>query len=63
MNFRYFDNAATTRVYDEVINEMIPYFSEKYANPSSICEMGKEAKLGIEEARVKVAKLINCEPN
>ena len=47
MNFRYFDNAATTRVYDEVINEMIPYFSEKYANPSSICEMGKEAKLGI----------------
>lgn len=63
MNFRYFDNAATTKVYDEVINEMIPYFSEKYANPSSICEMGKEAKLGIEEARVKVAKLINCEPN
>lgn len=63
MNFRYFDNAATTKVYDEVINEMIPYFSEKYANPSSICEIGKEAKLGIEEARVKVAKLINCEPN
>lgn len=63
MKFKYFDNAATTRVYDEVIQEMIPYFTKKYGNPSVLCEMGKEAKRGIEEAREKVAKLINCKPN
>ncbi len=50
MKFRYFDNAATTRVYDDVVREMIPYFTEKYGNPSSICELGKEAKRAIEEA-------------
>lgn len=63
MKFRYFDNAATTRVYDEVIQEMIPYFTQKYGNPSALCEMGKEAKRGVEEAREKVAKLIACKPN
>ena len=63
MKFRYFDNAATTRVYDDVVREMIPYFTEKYGNPSSICELGKEAKRAIEEARSKVASLINCEPD
>ena len=35
MKIRYFDNAATTRVKDEVLNEMLPYFSEQYGNPSS----------------------------
>lgn len=63
MEFKYFDNAATTRVYDEVIQEMMPYFTKKYGNPSTLCEMGKEAKRGVEEAREKVAKLINCKSN
>ncbi len=63
MNIRYFDHAATTRVDDDVIREMIPYFTEKYGNPSALCEMGKEAKRGIEEARSKVAELINCKTN
>ncbi len=62
MKIRYFDNAATTRVYDEVIEEMIPYYREIYGNPSAIYELGKDAKKAIEFARVQVAKLINCEP-
>ena len=53
MKFRYFDNAATTRVYDDVVREMIPYFTEKYGNPSSICELGKEAKRELKKLEVK----------
>ena len=44
MKIRYFDNAATTRVKDEVLNEMLPYFSEQYGNPSSLYSIGRSAK-------------------
>ena len=63
MKIRYFDNAATTRVKDEVLNEMLPYFSEQYGNPSSLYSIGRSAKMKVEEARKKVANLINCNPN
>lgn len=63
MKIRYFDNAATTRVKEEVLKEMIPYYTEKYGNPSSMYTKGREAKKAIEEARGKVARLINCKPN
>ena len=63
MKIRYFDNAATTRVKDEVLNEMLPYFSEQYGNPSSLYSIGRSAKKKVEEARKKVANLINCNPN
>lgn len=63
MDIKYFDNAATTKVKSEVIEEMIPYFSEQYGNPSSLYSIGRNAKKGIEEARKRVAKLINCKPN
>ena len=63
MKIRYFDNAATTRVKEEVLNEMLPYFSEQYGNPSSLYSIGRSAKKKVEEARKKVAKLINCNPN
>ena len=63
MNIRYFDNAATTKVKDEVINSMIPYFGIEYGNPSSMYGIGRSAKRAIEEARRNVAELINCEPN
>ncbi len=59
----YFDNAATTRVRPEVLKEMIPYFSEEYGNPSSIYHIGRRAKRTIENAREKVANLINAEKN
>lgn len=62
MEIRYFDNSATTRVKEEVISEMFPYLSVQYGNPSSIYSIGRSAKRAIEEARIKVASLINCKP-
>ena len=63
MDIKYFDNAATTRVKEEVLNEMLPYLKEQYGNPSSLYSIGRNAKKAIEEARKKVAGLINCAPN
>ena len=63
MEIKYFDNAATTRVKKEVLEEMLPYFHEKYGNPSSLYSIGRASKKAIEEARKKVASLINCNPN
>ena len=63
MKIRYFDNAATTRVTQEVLEEMLPYFKESYGNPSSMYSIGGEAKKAIEEARKRVANLINCNSN
>lgn len=59
----YFDNAATTRTDDEVLKEMLPYFSQSYGNPSSIYKIGRENRKAVEKAREKVAKAINVEPN
>ena len=63
MKIRYFDNAATTRVKKEVLEEMLPYFTENYGNPSSLYSIGRISKKAIEEARKKVANLINATPN
>lgn len=63
MKLRYFDNAATTRTKDEVLKEMLPFFSENFGNPSSLYTIGRMSKKAIEEARRKVARLINCNPN
>ena len=57
----YFDNAATTKVKDEVLKAMIPYFSEKYGNPSSLYTIGRNAKRAVEDAREKVAGLIGAD--
>ena len=43
----YFDNNATTRVDPEVVDAMLPYFSEKYGNPSTAYKIGKEAREAI----------------
>lgn len=58
----YFDHAATTAVKEEVLKEMIPYFTIEYGNASAMYGIGRNAKRAIEEAREKVAKAINCEP-
>ena len=58
----YVDNAATTKVDEEVLTEMIPYFSENYGNPSSIYSLGKENKKAVELARERVAKVLNANP-
>ncbi len=58
----YFDHAATTPVRPEVIEAMLPYFNEKFGNPSSIYSLGRDSKKAIEEARETVAKAINAQP-
>lgn len=62
MDILYFDNSATTRVKDEVLDEMLPYFSEEYGNASSSYGIGRNNKKAIEEARKKVAELIGARP-
>ncbi len=61
MDTIYLDNSATTRVDDEVLKAMLPYFSESYGNPSSIYKIGRDNKKAVEEAREQVAKALNCE--
>lgn len=56
----YLDNAATTRVEEEVVNAMLPYFTEKFGNASSPHATGREAREDMEEARAKVASLIGA---
>lgn len=60
MDIRYFDNAATTRIKEEVLEEMFPYLSLEYGNPSSIYGLGRRSKKAIDIARNRVARLINC---
>ena len=60
MDILYFDNGATTKVKDEVLDAMIPYFSEQYGNASSAYSIGRNNKKVIEEARKKVADLIGA---
>ncbi len=62
INRIYFDNAATTPLDPLVLEEMLPYFQIHFGNPSSIYSYGREAKLGIEKARKKVAELLHCSP-
>ena len=57
----YLDYSATTPVKEEVLKEMIPYFTEKFGNPSSLYAPGLEAKEGLVKAREQVADLINAE--
>jgi cysteine desulfurase len=56
----YFDNAATTQMRKEVLDEMLPYFCEFYGNPSSIYEIARSTKKALEEARGKVAASIGA---
>src|SRR3989338_2075187 len=56
----YLDNAATTKVREEVKEEMLKYFDAVYGNPGSFHNKGLEAKDSIEDARERVAKLINA---
>ncbi|PIR67143.1 MAG: cysteine desulfurase NifS [Parcubacteria group bacterium CG10_big_fil_rev_8_21_14_0_10_36_14] len=56
----YLDNAATTKVRDDVLTEILPFFNDKFGNPSSFHGSGKVAKDSIESAREKIAKILNC---
>jgi len=58
---RYFDHAATTSIDEEVLKEMLPYFTKEYGNPSSLYSIGRNAKKAIEKARKRVAVAINSD--
>lgn len=59
----YADNAATTAMSDRAIEALTPYLKEVYGNPSSLHTVGQTAKEALEEARARVAKCLNAEPN
>tara|TARA_B100000575_G_scaffold293328_1_gene304339 strand:- start:10819 stop:11961 length:1143 start_codon:yes stop_codon:yes gene_type:complete len=58
----YFDNAATTEVRDEVIDEISNVLKDCFGNPSSTHSFGRSAKSYIETSRKSIAKIINCDP-
>jgi cysteine desulfurase len=59
----YVDNNATTKVAPEVLEEMLPYFSEYYGNPSSMHFFGGQVQKKVDEARAKVADFLGAEPS
>ena len=59
----YMDYAATTYVKPEVLEEMMPFFTEKYGNPSSFYGISRETKMAIDKAWSRVSKALNCDPN
>jgi cysteine desulfurase len=62
MHSIYLDHAATTPTDKSVVEEMLPYMSEKYGNPSSFHSIGQEAKKAVEKARRDIACLIGASP-
>jgi cysteine desulfurase len=58
----YLDYAATTPAHPEVVEAMLPYFSEGFGNPSSLYTIGRNARSAIEDARERIAELIGAEP-
>ncbi len=60
--FIYLDNAATTRTAPEVVNAMLPFFSENYGNASSIYRLGTESKRAIMQSREIIAGSLNADP-
>jgi cysteine desulfurase len=59
----YLDNAASTKIHDDVLESMIPFFKEQFGNPSSIHRYGRLAHKAIEKARKQIASLINADPS
>ncbi len=59
----YLDHAATTFVKPEVLEAMIPYFTEYFGNPSSIYSIARHSKKAIETARVQTAKALGADPD
>lgn len=58
----YLDNASTTRVADEVLEAMQPWFADNYGNPGSIHGAGRKAKVAVDTARKQVGRLFGCDP-
>jgi len=58
----YLDHAATTAVDPWVVEAILPYFTVRYGNASSIHSLGQDARRAVEEARAGVAEILNCNP-
>ncbi|MDR0347790.1 MAG: aminotransferase class V-fold PLP-dependent enzyme, partial [Coriobacteriales bacterium] len=58
----YLDNAATTAVFPEVVEAMLPWFTESFGNPSSLYTFGQDAKAAISDARARIASHLNAQP-
>lgn len=61
-DFIYLDHAASTPVAPDVVEAMLPYFSEIYGNPSGLHQQARASKRGLTQARKRVAKILNCQP-
>jgi cysteine desulfurase len=59
----YLDHAATTAVDPRVVEAMLPFWTERYGNPSSVYRLGREAHYALDQARHTVAGILNCTPN
>ena len=59
----YLDNAASTAVHKDVLDEMLPFLKEQYGNPSSIHRFGRQADKAIRNARKRISELINSSPD
>ena len=57
------DNAASTKIHDDVFESMLPYLKEQFGNPSSIHRYGRLAHKAIEKSRKQIASLINADPS
>jgi cysteine desulfurase len=57
------DNAATTKIKDSVLREMMPYFTDFYGNASSIYSLGQKSRAAIENSRIKIANILNVAPS
>ncbi len=58
----YLDHNASTPVHPEVVAEMLPYFDERFGNPSSVHGFGREAREGLDTARERVARFLGTRP-
>ncbi|PJI09801.1 MULTISPECIES: cysteine desulfurase family protein [Clostridium] len=58
----YMDYSATTPVLKEVVNEMMPYFTEYYGNPSSIYSLANKSKIAIDDSKIAISRALNCKP-
>ena len=59
----YLDHAATTPVREEVLEAMLPWFSARFGNPSSVHRFGREARVALDEARERVAATLGAHPD
>lgn len=60
MDITYLDNNATTRPAPEVVEAMMPYFTDFYGNPSSVHRFGQRSRQAMDEARAQIAAVIGC---